>query len=245
MNRTFIFRGDGSDKFWRVSIEDTTLTVFFGKSGTLGRVESKTFPSGVEAEKEANRLIAEKLKKGYKEANTVIFGEEDFWNMIERARKNSEGEVDYQASVVSEMLSERPVAEMIEFGKILNRLLHASYRSDWWGAAYLINGGCSDDGFEYFRCWVILKGKKAYDEACENPESLAKYINEENIGECEAESLLYAASTAYNQKTGKSDFYDHIEKQPLPEIVFDWQEGDDSLAIKFPKLSKKCSALGF
>jgi len=26
------------------------------------------------------------------------------------------------------------------------------------GAAYIINGGCSDDGFEYFRRWLVLQG---------------------------------------------------------------------------------------
>ena len=35
-----------------------------------------------------------------------------------------------------------------------------SYRWDLWGAAYLANGGCSDDGFDYFRGWLIGQGRK-------------------------------------------------------------------------------------
>jgi hypothetical protein len=31
---------------------------------------------------------------------------------------------------------------------------------DQWGAAYLANGGCSDDGFDYFRGWLIGQGRK-------------------------------------------------------------------------------------
>ncbi|MFL6076856.1 MAG: DUF4240 domain-containing protein [Mycobacteriales bacterium] len=32
-----------------------------------------------------------------------------------------------------------------------------SYQGDLWGAAYLINGGASDDGFDYFRGWLIAR----------------------------------------------------------------------------------------
>lgn len=245
MTKTLIFQDDSSNKFWRVTVEESMVTVTYGRIGTAGRSESKEFSSNSTAEKEANKLIAEKLKKGYKEDNTLYFGESDFWNIIERTKKSSDGDCDYQADLVTELLVSHPVADIIEFANIFDQLHRKSYRSDWWGAAYLINGGCSDDGFDYFRAWVISRGQKVYYEALEHPENLMKYINEDNIGECEAESLLYSASTAYEQKTNNDDFYDKIQSIPLPEIVFDWQEEDDSLQIKFPKLSEKCKDLGF
>lgn len=246
MIKNLIFQDDSSNKFWRVSVENSTLTVIFGRIGTAGRSDSKEFQSNLEAEKEANKLIAEKLKKGYKEDDSNInFTEADFWNIIERTKKSSEGDSENQADLVTELLQSRPISEITEFNNIFSELHRKSYRSDWWGAAYLINGGCSDDGFDYFRAWVISRGQKAYYDAWENPESLLKYINENNIGECEAETLMYSASIAYEEKTDKDDFNDLIHSLPLPEIVFDWQEEDDSLQIKFPKLSKKCKDLGF
>ncbi len=245
MNRTFLFQNDSSNKFWRVYVEDAFLTVCFGKTGTLGLCESKMLQSNEEAIKEANELIAQKLKKGYVETVDAAFGEADFWSVIEKSKKYSEGDVDYQTNQITEILSARPVAEIIIFQNVFTKFHSQSYRSDWWGAAYLVNGGCSDDGFDYFRCWVILKGKKAYDEIWKNPENLTKYINYENIGECEGEALLSAASFAYEKKTNLDDFYDKTETPALPEITFDWQEEDDSLTIKFPKLSKKCRELGY
>ncbi|AXE18469.1 hypothetical protein DR864_12245 [Runella rosea] len=245
MTKNLIFQDDFSNKFWRVSVENSTLTVIYGRIGTAGRSDSKEFPSNLEAEKEANKLIAEKLKKGYEEDNNINFSEADFWNIIERAKKSSEGDYEYQADLLTELLQSRPISEIIEFDNIFSELHRKSYRSDWWGAAYLINGGCSDDGFDYFRAWVISRGQKAYYEAWKNPESLLKYINEDNIGECYAETLMYSASIAYEQKTDKDDFHDKTYSLPLPEIVFDWQEDDDSLQIKFPKLFKKCKDLGF
>lgn len=244
MTKNLIFQDNASNKFWRVSVENSTLTVIYGRIGTAGRSDSKEFQSNFEAEKEANKLIAEKLKKGYTEDNNIIFSEADFWNIIERTKKSSEGDSEYQAELVTELLQSRPISEIIEFDNIFSELHRKSYRSDWWGAAYLINGGCSDDGFDYFRAWVISRGKKVYYETWENPENLLKYISKDDIGEYNGESLMYSASTAYEQKTDEGDFYDKVHSLPLPEIVFDWQEEDDSLQIKFPKLYKKCKDLG-
>lgn len=244
MLKSLIFQEGESNKFWRVSVEGPVMTVVYGRIGTAGRSEPKEFESNAEAKKEAEKLIAEKIKKGYKEDKASSFSETDFWNIIDRARKASEGDVDELASFVEELLVSRPVADIIAYETIFSKLHRQSYRSDWWGVAYLINGGCSDDGFEDFRAWVISRGEKAYYEAWEDPERLMKYINEENIGDCEAESLIYVASSAYESKTDKDDFYDKLKSIPMPKLEFDWQEDDDSLYMKFPKLFKKCKDLG-
>ncbi|WP_217498085.1 MULTISPECIES: DUF4240 domain-containing protein [Sphingomonas] len=34
-----------------------------------------------------------------------------------------------------------------------------SYRWDLWRAAKVAKGGVSDDGFEYFRTWLISRGR--------------------------------------------------------------------------------------
>ena len=53
-------------------------------------------------------------------------------------------------------------------------MLAASYREDLWGAAYLINGGASDDGFEYFRGWLMTQGRAVFARAVADPDSLAE-----------------------------------------------------------------------
>ncbi|MBK6977351.1 MAG: WGR domain-containing protein [Cytophagaceae bacterium] len=74
------------------------------KIGTAGRADLKEFQTNLEAEKEANKLVAEKIKKGYKDDNNTHFRESDFWNIIEPAKKSSEGDADYQADLVTELL---------------------------------------------------------------------------------------------------------------------------------------------
>lgn len=67
MMRRFEFSMGGSDKFWEVEVNGADLTVRFGRLGTNGQTQNKTFPSEAAAQKEYDKLIAEKLKKGYVE----------------------------------------------------------------------------------------------------------------------------------------------------------------------------------
>jgi predicted DNA-binding WGR domain protein len=57
-----------SSKFWHATLEQLTLTVCFGRIGTQGQTQAKTFASGAEAKKTYDEQVAEKLKKGYLES---------------------------------------------------------------------------------------------------------------------------------------------------------------------------------
>lgn len=43
------------------------------------------------------------------------------------------------------------------------------------GAAYLINGGRSDDGFDHFRGWLLTQGRATWQAALAEPDSLASH----------------------------------------------------------------------
>ena len=248
MRKVFVYNDAKSNKFWTIHVEGKILTVIFGKADTAGRTNIKEFSTAEEAEKEAVKLIKEKLGKGYREAsdiepNASSIGVAEFWNLIERAKKKAFGDIDEQIEILTEILSERPVEDIIEFGRILDYYSALSYTSDLWAAAYIIQSGCSDDMFDYFRAWLIAQGREVFENAMENPESLAKIISIENAEEIEAESFLYAAQDAYERKTGESfdEFLDRQGFVNLPEIDIDWEEDDDSLKKGFPKLYEKFS----
>jgi len=65
--RLFHFQDDKSDKFWQITVEGSSHTVHFGRRGTTGQAQTKDFGSDAEAQKSAEKLIAEKVKKGYLE----------------------------------------------------------------------------------------------------------------------------------------------------------------------------------
>jgi predicted DNA-binding WGR domain protein len=57
---------NNSNKFWEVANDRNKLVVRFGKIATKGQTQVKTFADDVAAEKEKEKLIREKLARGYK-----------------------------------------------------------------------------------------------------------------------------------------------------------------------------------
>jgi len=54
-----------SSKFWEINLSGKSFTTTYGKLGAKGQTTIKTFSSEAEARKEHDKLIAEKVKKGY------------------------------------------------------------------------------------------------------------------------------------------------------------------------------------
>ena len=90
----------------------------------------------------------------------------EFWEHIEKTRRK---DPDAHVERLIARLAKLPPNKIIEFAHRWNELHRASYNWNLWGAAYLINGGCSDDGFDYFRDWLLLQGRKVYEGALKNP----------------------------------------------------------------------------
>jgi predicted DNA-binding WGR domain protein len=65
--RRFEFIGGNSSKFWEILVSGNQVTVTFGRIGTSGQSERKTFPDADAAAKHAQKKIDEKLKRGYVE----------------------------------------------------------------------------------------------------------------------------------------------------------------------------------
>ena len=64
--RRFECTAGTSDKFSEVDVQRGAVTVRFGRNGTAGQSRVKNFVDAATAEKHAEKLIAEKLKKGYR-----------------------------------------------------------------------------------------------------------------------------------------------------------------------------------
>src|SRR6478609_8713192 len=65
--RTFTFSESTSNKFWNITLQGNKFTVNFGKIGTSGQTQIKEFADEAAAKKEHDKLVAEKVKKGYTE----------------------------------------------------------------------------------------------------------------------------------------------------------------------------------
>ena len=65
--RHFIFQDEKSHKFWAVEQQGNELHICWGKVGTKGQNQVKSFADAAAAAKAELKLIAEKVKKGYVE----------------------------------------------------------------------------------------------------------------------------------------------------------------------------------
>jgi uncharacterized protein (TIGR02996 family) len=82
--RTFKFADDKSYKFWNIELEGKSFTVTFGRIGTKGQSQTKEFPSAEKASAAHEKLISEKLGKGYVET-TPAAPAATTENVLERA----------------------------------------------------------------------------------------------------------------------------------------------------------------
>src|SRR5436190_8729649 len=65
--RTFQYSDEKSHKFWNIELSGTDVTVTYGRVGSAGQTQTKAFKDAAAAQKEHDKLVKEKLAKGYQE----------------------------------------------------------------------------------------------------------------------------------------------------------------------------------
>lgn len=243
-----------SSKYWEITLKGKSFTVRFGKIGTDGQQQRKDFASAQDAKSEYEKLIAQKLKKGYVELKVGAaksgrtgaspgkakggMTKNEFWYLIEQSKRGAE-DTDEQAKNLQKLLERLTAEEILSFDRHFQEADNAAYDQDLWGIAYIINGGCSDDGFDYFIGWLIAQGQKYFEDALKDPEKAAKKVQPGDHVECEG--MRYVAVKAYEKVTGrkqnKSDFYD---KRSFVQRILKGEEWDeDELCIVYSRLARK------
>ena len=176
-----------------------------------------------------------------------MMDEEQFWAIVQTAVDEAGNDEDEYLEVVKRELSKLSLKEMIGFRLRTDKLLYDSYTSEMWCAGYLMNGGCSDDGFEYFRLWVISRGRKVYEAAMANPDNLIDYIDDDaEMDFFEFELFWYVALEAFEEAVD-AELYDYIDDENFktcegnyPNFEFNWEEDEpESMQKLCPRLFEK------
>ncbi len=160
--------------------------------------------------------------------------EEQFWQIVGMSQKDS-SDCESQTEELQTLLSKRSPQGIVEFDCIFQQKLIESYTWDLWGVAYLINGGCSDDGFKYFRCWLIEQGVEAYRKAIADPQSIIDILKGDEE-ELECEGLMYASSYAHEAVAQKEIPWTE-SAQVLEPTGEPWEEED--LESRFPRVAER------
>lgn len=152
------------------------------------------------------------------------------------------------AARLAARLCELPPSDIVAFGRIHHQLQADAYRWDLWGAAYLVQGGCSDDGFADFRGWLVGQGRRVFEAALRDPDSLAEHPQVQAVTAAsrwtlrmECEFLLYVASPAYEHVTGQElpleGYEPEFERLRRGPVGDDWDfDDDDEMRRRFPRL---------
>lgn len=171
--------------------------------------------------------------------------EEKFWKIVDHVAKAGDEAAKAGALKIHLMSLDRN--EIVDFQCEFEKKMDRLDRGEIWAAAAVISGGyCSDDNFEYFRNWLISLGRKIYEDAERDPDSLANVDLpiEEGRPNPTNEDYGYSAAKAYFEVSNER-IYDELNRKCTAldldsGAASDWETYTEEVIQKrFPKLWKK------
>lgn len=162
---------------------------------------------------------------------------EEFWNLIQQ----SEGDGKRLATLLQDLKAE----DIRGFGDILDIQFSKAFNWDLWAAAYLINGGCSEEEFNQFLYWIISLGEERFENVLQDPDVLAEIVqeNESTFND----DIIVAIARTLDRKgvgiDGKSNVTLPAElmsynQKPIKPRGKEWKE-DSELIEMYPKLGER------
>lgn len=164
-----------------------------------------------------------------------------FWDLVQHTQRPTQDE---QLAALVAALAQLPRDDILAFDLRLWHLLGVANRWDLWAAAYLMRGGCSDDGFLYFRCWLVSRGRAVFDAALADPDSLAG--PKVDPFDSDFELILTAPARGWEEQTGEnraaySAHLERVDRSPYPPTAgerFDFDD-DREMRRRLPRLARR------
>ena len=164
--------------------------------------------------------------------NTHELMEEDqFWNILSTSISKSNDDYEMQQEALRNELQKLSPLDILKFDNKFRILRGTINTWDFWAAAYIMNGGCSDDSFLDFRGWLIGQGKTTYYNALKDINSLTRLTNFNNG---DWEGLGYIASEVFEEMTEEEIPMGITENTETTGT--EWDEEGDDLKNRYPKL---------
>jgi hypothetical protein len=173
------------------------------------------------------------MRRGFIDVTRESMQEEQFWAIVDSARQQAGAVLDERVDALQNLLSALDLDAIVAYQRHYEHMIARAHRWDLWGAAYLINEGCSDDGFRHFCDWLISEGRATFERALDDPDSLALLPYQELA---ELELFGYVARAVYEQKCGKELAIDLSTDLSMP-AGDEWCE--EELPELFPRLTSK------
>jgi hypothetical protein len=160
-----------------------------------------------------------------------------FWQLIAETRSAAGNDTARQSELLKDRLTHLSPQAIVEFERIRHRLDRRAYTGNLWGAAYVIEDGCSDDCFRDFRGYIISLGRGPYENALSNPDSLASVAQSAETGDWENADNV--APDAYSSVTGGDFPGDTSDLSGRPRGTPFHENDAAGLAKRYPRLAAR------
>ncbi len=125
---------------------------------------------------------------------------EQFWQLINHSLPaNTQAE---QLETIRRSLALISLTDLEHFQEHLTDLLICSHRYDLWAVAALLNNGCTEEEFIGFQIGLIGSGQVLFDQAINDPDSLASSAS--SLRYLGFIQLLHLAPFIYYARCGKT-----------------------------------------
>ena len=163
--------------------------------------------------------------------------EATFWRLVAETRAGAGNDPGRQSELLEARLRQLSADQIAGFERIRRSLDRRIYTWDVWGAAYVIEDGCSDDCFRDFRGYLISLGRGPYETSLRNPDALAPVVNDAETGDWE------------NADDVAPDAYQGVSGEDLPGNSSDlsgnprgtpWDDDQiEALVQRYPRLAAR------
>jgi hypothetical protein len=156
-----------------------------------------------------------------------------FWEIVQSVHDQSGGDMDEKSELIKAAISKLSPDEAKSFSGLFDSMMDRGYSWQLWGAAYVIHGGCGDDTFSDFRASLISRGRRAFESALSDPESLADEDFDDDAWFYEG----YQYGVTAGVKAAVGSIVNRQIPHPAEPSGHGWEE--DKVYELYPKLSEK------
>jgi hypothetical protein len=160
-----------------------------------------------------------------------------FWRLVADTRAAADNDTGRQSELLDTRLRRLPAQQIAAFERIRHALDRRAYTWEVWGAAYVVEDGCSDDCFRDFRGYLISLGQGPYETALRDPDALADTVQDAETGDWENADDV--APDAYQSVTGEDIPGDSSDLSGDPRGT-PWDDDQtEALVQRYPALAAR------
>lgn len=184
-------------------------------------------------------------------ATSVLMTINDYWQKIDDARQASGKLVEMPQRLI-DVLCTMDESEIIAYQSHYLDCISQSYDGKLWLGASVLMGGCSDDSFSDFQCWLIAQGRAAFESAIADPDSMAErqrfdgddgYPMLFHLGSVAVDAFFKRLGIAGRDFAIQERFKALCPPWKYPDLkqpeFLDIDDGDDKVQAIFPKLKAR------